>query len=114
MLLPLTLLLVPADKSPVALSIETCGNRAILQARLALFFLLLHQIVAFDDELVLARRLKLRNKTLAFAGTAIVPRCGSCRRAFRAIVTLGKQSAASALRRRTNPLRGRVRLLKAK
>lgn len=95
MLLPLTLLLVPADKSPVALSIETCGNRAILQARLALLFLLLHQIVAFDAELVLVRRLKLRNKMLAFAGTAIVPRCGSSRRAFRPIATFGEQSATS-------------------
>ena len=72
------MLLAPADKSPAATSIETCGNRAILQARLALFFLLLHQIVAFDDELVLARRLKLRNKMLAFAGTAIA-RCGAYR-----------------------------------
>jgi hypothetical protein len=34
------------------------------KARLALFFLLLHQIVAFDAELVLSRRLKLRNKML--------------------------------------------------
>jgi hypothetical protein len=93
------LLLVPADKSPVALSIETCGNRTIPQVRLALFFLLLHQIVAFDAELVLALRLKLRNKMLAFAGTAIAPRCGSWRRAFRAIVTPGEQSATPALGR---------------